>query len=282
MYTRRGRKRNSFHFSKKDWILLGSVVLALIVCIFLATLTIQRIQSKLSLEQDIARFSQKNETTSFRLDKIVLFSSCDAVRNETPKALWDLNPYQYTDIAIYIDNQSENGITSENAIEALWIDNISFGLQPELGTPSLYFKNSSDFGKASVIAENKINDRLDYTVVSTNETIDTSTPTIYDSCQTPITLEFVNENIKTNAIISDMDSLTFDGSLLAKVGVPLNSIRSSVAFHINITNGNGTTYVCPVSIQIPLEGENENDTIIESGYITKTMENLSQYQFNQF
>lgn len=279
--SRRGRKRKTFCLSKKDWILIGSIILSFLLYLFLSMQTILRIQTQKAIEKDVTLFANRNTVTPFRLDKIVLFSSCDAVRNDTPKALWDLNPYQYTDIAIYIDNQSENGLTSENAITALWIDHISFGKKPELGTPSLYYINSNDFGKSNLKEENKIQERFDYTIVSTDEEIDSTKPMLYDSCQTPLTLEFANENIKTNAIISNETSLTFDGTLLSKIGVPLNSIRSSVAFHINITNGDGITYVCPVSLEIPLEDE-ANQSIVENGSVTITMENLSQYEFYQF
>lgn len=278
MFSRRGRKKDFPFFSKKEILFLTILIICLVLFLFLSFYVAQKLHVKTSLEKDVISFTNKNERVIFTLDKIFLFSSCDATNNSTSKALWDLNIMQYTDIAIYLNNHSDKGLTLENTIEKLWIDNLSFGTSPELGTPSLYYKNIDLFGKVTPKEENKIENRLDYTVSTASYALDTNEPNVYNTGQTPITLEYVNQNIKTNAIIGDTSSLIFDGSLLKKANIPLQSIQASISFQIHIQNGLAEEFVCPISFNIPLENEQTGETII-NGNIKQVLEELHSYQF---
>lgn len=150
-------------------------------------------------------------------------------------------------------------------------------MTPELGTPTLYFKDINEFGKSSKISDNQIQDSLNYTVVEGDSPIDYSKPMIDESVSSPITLEFINQDVKKNTIISNTNSLVFDGSLLSKANIPINSIRSSVSFRINIINNLDEMFSCNVSLEIPLQNSDE-ESIIE-GNITKTFDNLNHYKF---
>ena len=95
-----------------------------------------------------------------------------AIKNEVTRPVWDLNVYQYTDIAIYINNHSDDELNSENAIKTLYIDNIKLN-GVKKGEQSLYFKNAPDFGKSiySTVEKkedadsNKIGDKLEFSVL---------------------------------------------------------------------------------------------------------------------
>lgn len=277
MFSRRGRKKENSSLSKKDLILIICLLIAITLLCFLSYFTIQKMLVKYTFNKDIANFVSKNQKEIFSLDKIFLFSSCDATSNDTQKALWDLDIFQYTDIAIYLNNNSSQGLTNENTIKNLWIDHIEYGMTPELGTPTLYFKDINEFGKSSKISDNQIQDSLNYTVVEGDSPIDYSKPMIDESVSSPITLEFINQDVKKNTIISNTNSLVFDGSLLSKANIPINSIRSSVSFRINIINNLDEMFSCNVSLEIPLQNSDE-ESIIE-GNITKTFDNLNHYKF---
>ena len=280
MFSRRRSKRKKISITQET-ILLLVIIFCLTIFIVLAGMVFQTYRVRAAFEKDVLQIAKNNTKEVFSLDKIFLFSSANATNNSTNKAFWDLNIYQYTDIAIYIQNHSENGLSSENTIKDLWIDSISYGTFPEKGTPNLYYKNIEEFGKSSLIEENLIQDTLKFAVVdiTKNEPIDTTKPTIYNTGITPITLEYVNKEIRSSAIIPNTNEpLTFDGTLLKKGNITLNSITSNLSFLIHIRNNKEEEYICNVNIPIQLEDTTNNESIL-NGFIRKELTNLSNYTF---
>ena len=84
--------------------------------------------------------------TVFSIDKIYMYSSASATENKVNRPVWNLNLFEYTDIAIYINSKSNDSLSNENTIKSLYIHNIKFG-SPKLGEQNLYFKDINDFGK---------------------------------------------------------------------------------------------------------------------------------------
>lgn len=87
-------------------ITLFILILLIIVLIFLSYFVFGIYRVRAVFENDVLSIAESNSKTNFSLDKIYLFSSADATNNDNLKALWDLNIYQYTDIAIFINNNS--------------------------------------------------------------------------------------------------------------------------------------------------------------------------------
>ena len=219
---------------------------------------------KSTFENDLVYKASMHQKSIFRLNKILLFSSADATQNDTKnKAAWNLNVSQFCDIALFIDNSSQTGLTAENTIANLTIQNIQYIETPTLGTPKIYYKNPDDFGKISYTQEHEIQDSLSFEVVPYTQDLDKSKPQVYDSSFSPICFGFVNQNIKTNYDVTDIDTpLTYDGSLLKRCNVGLNSIRCVLSFTIQIENQLGQHFTCPVTIEIPLK-ENDDSTIYD-------------------
>ena len=277
MFSRRRTKKTTKTSYKE--LLFIIVLLFIAILIFIAFIAIFKQKlDKLNFENEILSIAEANSKTTFFIDKIFLYSNSNAITNETNKPLWNLNIYQYTDIAIYLNNNSNEGLTSENTLQQLYIDNIKYSVTPEKGTPTLYYKNINDFGRPTFNDENIINDKLEFTVQDSNSEIDYSKPCLYTNCSTPISLEFVNKDIKTNAIISNDNPLVFDGSLLKRSNITLNSIATSISFNINIINNLNELFICNVNINIPLENTDTNETIY-NGSIKKEFNNLTNYNF---
>ena len=167
-------------------------------------------------------------------------------------------------MAIFITSPKEEK-TLENTLKNVYIDNIKFTKTPELGEASLYYKNISNFSKSDIIENNKINNRLDFNITSSDEA-NLDTPTLYNNLANPIVLSYVNENIKTDYTLTDTSSpLTYDGSLLKRCGILLNEISSSLSFDIYITNNLNEEFKTTVYIDIPLESDTES---IYNGSVT--------------
>lgn len=229
-------------------------------------------------------FYMSNAKTVFSIDKIILYSSANAIKNEVTRPVWDLNVYQYTDIAIYINNHSDEELNSENAIKTLYIDNIKLN-GVKKGEQSLYFKNAPDFGKSIYSAvekkedadSNKIGDKLEFSVLNDGD-INYEKRQIYADCSSPITLEYVN-NIVNNKIISDIENdVKYDGSILKRSGIVLSDIKSSISFRINLTNNYNQKYMANVYIEIPLEDSVTGDNIY-SGKFEKKIEEENYSKF---
>ena len=265
------RKRNKF--IAKLIITVALLILCIVTIVYI--IGIYKVNSEFSSYID--ELARLNSKTVFSIDRIYLYSSADATSNETTKPVWDLNVSQFTDIAIYINNRAENGVNYENTIKELSISNVKFN-NLESGTPSLYYKNVNDFAKLTNSEENKINDSLEFNIVNSGNA-DYTKPVIYSNCQNPITLEYVNNNMEEDTIISDISTpLTYDGSLLKKAGILLSQMECTISFTITIVNNYNQKFVATVYIDIPLE-DSMSSTSIYDGKLIKNIENTNLVKF---
>lgn len=251
-----------------------AILLVLFFC--LSVFAFKNFNVKSSFEKSLINFQKLNEKNIFSIDKIYLFSSAYAENNSGKQPIWNLNLHQYTDFAIYINNHSndlKNIETGENTVKQLNISNIKFNNTNVLGSPNLYYKNIYNFGKYEKNDTNLINEGLSYSVTTSNISYDK--PQIYSNGSNPITLSYLNNNIKTNYIVND-SSITFDGSLLKKCSVPLSDIKNSLSFTITIVNGLDQVFTTNVFIDIPLSSDTDS---IYNGYITSILEKENLFRF---
>lgn len=261
----------------KKIILTIITVFLFLFLIFLGYLLFNQYFIKKSFEKDILSFVNKNENTIFEINKITLFSTCDA-KNETASStnFTIENLYQYTDIALFIDNPSED-VNLENTFKKVWIDNIKYTTTPSVGEQKLYYKNINNFATNDIIEDNIISDKLEFNVTS-DDKANLDTPTLYNNLANPIVLSYVNSNIKTDYTITDTTiPITYDGSLLKRCNVLLNSINCSLSFDIYIINNLNQEFKCTVYLDIPLEAE--NGTIYDGSITAKKDTNFVFYRY---
>lgn len=262
---------------KNFFIKLAITIVLTIFCIILVINTIKVNLTNKKFADQISDISKINSQTIFSIDRIYLYSSADAKSNETNKPIWDLDIYQFTDIALYINNRDEDGVTYSNTIKELSIDNVRFN-NLETGTPKLYYKNVEEFAKLDIIEENEITDKLDFNIVNSG-TVDYAKPILYSNCQNPITLEYVNSKMKEETKITDISTpLTYDGSLLKKSGILLSKIGCMLSFRVTIINNYDQKFEATVYIDIPIE-DKFNNTNIYDGKVIKNIENTNIVKF---
>lgn len=307
---------------KKSNKLVKFIVFILLVILLAVLIKINYTdaQRKVALENTIADMTTLNSKQTFSIDKIYLYSSANATNNETKKSMWNLNVYQYTDIALYISGNATN--KDQNTIKELYIDNVKFD-SLNVGTPNMHYKSLFEFGKFNLETENIITDRLNYEVIepakaeqknnvsinsevtntadnieirdtNTNssnninstsdilyvETLNYSKPQIYSDVSNPITLEYMNL-IKSNYLVSDIENpLVYNGSLLKRAGVDLTSISGNITFKIHIKNILGESYVANVKIAIPLKDE-VSGTSIYDGSFTKEITTKTNFSIEK-
>lgn len=271
----------------QDKQIIRIIKISIIIFIVLFAILILNTLKNRKLNQEFQKkepvLSLTTDSNIFKVDSVLIFSSANALNNsEMQKDYWDLNLYQYNDMAIKIDNHvSIDGLTQKNTIKQLYIDDINYPNPPDKGNPVLYFKDVNFFGIGVINRENLISDKLDFNVISSNDS-NSSEPSFYSDCSNPILLSSINEDIVPNWIRRNTNSaITFDGSLLLDAQVLLSNIEYSVSFSIHIVNNLDEEYVCNLTIPIKLRDENDIDTL-HDGSLQNTLTDLPSSKFYKF
>lgn len=243
---------------KKNIIKSIISILLIIILIFLIKNTYSQAKWKKQSRKMVQEYIEKNINSTFSINKITFFSSCDAKNKTGSKSNYTIeNLYAYTDIAIFIDNNQVKS-AEENTLKSLKISNIKFIKSPDLGEPNLYFKSINDFAKSEIKEENKIGDELNFTISSQNN-VDLNKPILYNNCANPITLSYINQNIRTDYTMLDTENpITYNGKLLERCNVELEKIKASISFDIDIENNKGQKFKTTISTDIPYENNNKS------------------------
>ena len=264
---------------KNTKIVFIVLFLLLIFCILSYSYLFYVSYSKDEFVNQSIKIAEGNELSVFKISKILLFSSGNAIDNSSNKSLQNLDICQYTDISIYIDNTSSiSDLTTQNTVKELRIDNININTSnPSIGSPILNYKNPNSSG----IFEN-LNHRIDFNIVNTNEqneTADYSQPTFYTDCSNPISLGYINKGIVKNySIHDDINSVVFNGKIFEQTGVNLEDIGYNLKFDIHIKNYDNDSFVYHANIDVNLNTDNK-DILSGSLYETRNTTDGSEFIF---
>ncbi len=258
--------------------------IAILIFIILFSILVLNTLKNRQLNQDIPKvestISLTTDNNIFKISSVYLYCSANALNNsEMQEDYWDLNLYQYTDMAITIDNHvSIDDITQKNTIKELYIDNITYPSAPDIGNPALYYNEPTSLGVGIVDEEKLVSNKLEFNIISSNNS-EVKSPSFYSDCSDPILLLSINKNVFPNLVIRNTNSaITFDGSLLLDADVLISEIRYSISFSIHIINNLDEEYVCTLTIPIDLRDENDIDTIYDGSYQI-TLDNLPNSKF---
>lgn len=262
---------------KKKIITITVLFLLILILSFLIFTVFNIFYNKYSCEANYLDFANKNENVIFSINKCVLFSNCNAKNKTNSTTSFTIeNLYQYTDIALFINNNSKEN-TLENTLKNVKINNLKFSTSPEIGKQNIFYKNINSFAENIIPQENVFEDELIFNI-SSNDNEDLRVPTLYNNCANPITLTYINNNLKTDYAIPDnTGSITYDGSLLKRCGILLNSLNAKFAFDIYITNNLDQEFKCTVYIEPPIENK---DKSLYDGSLTVTQN--TNYNFYRY
>lgn len=204
-------------------------------------------------EKDLAE-----ENQVFEVSKIQYYSNVGAISKQTTyqNPEWDLNVYQYTDIAIYLKRAEEYSVS--NYIKKLTIDNIQVS-KTEIGNQEIYYLNPTKFGNSDIAElsdENKIDSGLEYNIMNyenSENDVKYSIPIFFEDCSNPITLRYLNSDIVSDYKFSQSNKLQFNGSLLKTAGISLEKLGTTITFDLDIITQNDETYNIPLTLDIPID-----------------------------
>ena len=280
------KNNNDFiKFFKTNWIKLFLILCSLIIIIALSLFIVPNWLGRNKFTDELDRFA--NKSSVFSLSKIYCYSSASGINNTEGKAMWDVNVSQYTDIALglsinNVNNDLTNNLGNSNSqvvdtspkysISKIYIDNISFS-NNSTGTLSLGYIPILNFGLISndeLTNPEKQQNKIDFNIVNDKETLLNNIlqePSIDKNLVLPITLRYLNSNIKVNHTITNIEeNLSFDGNILKRASIPLSSIKNEVTFNIHIVTNSSEKYMYPVHLQIPLQNEDNSKNIYDGSY----------------
>ena len=264
---------------KKPLIIIIDIIL-LIVSIIAYKYIYEVEVGKQIYSEEAVRFVEENKEPVFKIGKIILYSSANAIDNSNG-LLKNFDISQFTDIEIYIDNTTKNKeITAENTISELYIDNIKISGAQDSGEKVINYKNPLECGKY-VDIDNFREDGILFKIVNSNkknQSADYNEPVFYTDCSNPISLGYINKNILTNCeLTANSGSISFDGSILRSANIGIENLKTTISFTIHLKNNYNEEFVCNVKIDNDLESENDG---IYTGYIMKIIENKEdEYNF---
>lgn len=257
-------------FKIKNERLVFTILIITLFMVFLLyyNLVFSVVFARNSFANEMIEISDENENSIFTIQKILLYSSANAIDNSQDQSLKDMSINQYTDISIYLDNTNVSSeLTNENTIKELYIDNIVVTSSANMGTKILNYKNPLDFGKYREIKEPE-NNRIDFNIVNTNsenESNDYANPTFYTDCSNPISLGYMNKDILTNyAISQDANTVSFNGKVLKEANINLDDINYTLTFKIHIVNNLNQKFVYNMKLDVNLNDDNGG---IYNGYV---------------
>lgn len=244
------------------------IILLFIIFLLYYNFVFSTVLARNNFANEMIELADENENSIFNIQKILLYSSANAIDNSQNHSLKNMSICQFTDLSIYIDNLGHvSDLTDENTIKNLYIDGIVMNSSADLGNKVLNYKNPLDFGKYKNIQEPN-NGRIDFNIVNTNsenENNDYSKPTFYTDCSNPITLGYLNKDILTNYSVSqDTSTVSFNGKVLKEANINIDDINYNLSFKIHIVNNLNQKFVYNMNLSVNLNDENGG---IYNGYI---------------
>jgi len=255
----------------------NKLVTVIILCILLIIssigykLIIERTKATKGFENELVNLAEKNEIPVFYIEKVMLYSSAGVIDKSENKNLSNIDISQYTDIAIYLKNKSEQGLTAENTISKLWIDEINITSNEKWNNKYVTYKNPYQFGK--FIEKDSINDmNIEYKILQKNDENKEEVynePTFYTDCSNPITLSYTNKNIISGAKVQENTSIATNGKILSQAQVNLEELNYTLSFLINIENNLGQVFKYKMKLNIYLNAGNNE---LYNGYLFQEKE----------
>ena len=248
---------------KKIVLIIVIIILGILDIVLFKNLIYQKYKNKTFIEETDVKFAKELKNSPFKINKIVLYSSGFGINKNTnfQKSNWILDIYEYTDIALFVDNKE--------AIKSLEISNFNsdFG--------NLYYLDVTKFGTEKILNNFQVNPNLSFTVLNDSNQenlINFNTPVFFADGSNPITLKFVNMVAK-DFTIENNEKLKFDGSLLKRVNPNLNKLKTTISFDVSIKDYNNEEYSTTIKLNIPIE--NSNSSIFDGSILeTKNNQNI--------
>lgn len=206
----------------------------------------------------------------FVINKVIYYSSANANSKKTnyQNPEWNLDVYQYTDIALYINRI--NSISDKNFISKIVVNNLKTNFEKD----AFYYLEPNNFANWKINDFNLLkNNFLEYTVLNSSN-IDNeqkyNIPLFFQDCSNPLTFRIVNYLSNNYKIVDNV--LKYNGSLINILGYNVKDIEKVLTFNLEIYTKDGNKREKEIKLDIKFE-DNEK-SIINGEFQIEKNENI--------
>ena len=225
------------------------LMIAIFVVLVLATIVTTR----------ILKYQKEGEKNMpFNLSKIIIVSTAIKDDNQSTEgqnaSIWNFNIIQTNDVYISIENNKNNSKNNEK-IKSITIENIQILENPSIGNLKPYMPNSLDGEKYKYTDDYIIPQSLTYRGAEESN---------YKTLQISknggnIGISFANKELGTYSSGEDTE-ITYNGTMLSKLGITNENVKSKVSFDLVIELDDGKKYSGRVELDLSCDGLVENGT----------------------
>lgn len=224
--------------------------LKFIVAIFIVVLVIAFVAFRIIKYQ-----TEGEKNMPFNLSKIIVVSTAqkeDIPQEDGQNNIWNFNIIQTNDVYISIE-KNENNTKKDEKIKNISINNIEVTENPAIGVLKPYMPNSLEGENYKYSDEYVVNDSLTYRAADKTD---------YKNLQIgqnggSIAISFANKQAGTYSSAEDTE-ITYDGTMLSKIGITNEQVKSKVTFDLIIELDDGKKYSGKVELNFNCDGLVEN------------------------
>ncbi len=201
---------------------------------------------------------QGEKNMPFKLDKIIIISTAqkdektENGENQPAEASWSFNVVQNNDIYISIVNNDENNKNNKK-IKNITLENIEILEAPQKGDLKAYMPNSLEGSRYIYTDDYEVSKSLTYRGADENDLKNLQ----INKNGGNLSISFANKNLGKYESGEETE-VTYNGTMLSKLGVNDEEIKSKIAFDLIIELEDEKKYSGRVEIDLTCEGLIEN------------------------
>lgn len=230
----------------KDRIQKLKFIIAIFIIVLVVAFVIFRI---------IKYQTEGEKNMPFNLSKIIVVSTAqkeDISQENEQNNIWNFNIIQTNDVYISIE-RNKNNTKKDEKIKNISINNIEITEAPAVGVLKPYMPNSLEGENYKYSDEYVINGSLTYRAADKTD---------YKNLQIgqnggSVAISFANKQVGTYSSADDTE-ITYDGTMLSKIGITNEQVKSKVAFDLIIELDDGKKYSGRVELDLNCNNLIEN------------------------
>jgi hypothetical protein len=183
------------------------------------------------------------KTLPYKLSKILIISTVDGEKVDDNDNLWNISLSQVNDFYVYISPEREN---ESSTIKEVTFSDFSIKTNPQIGTckilrptgeiENLYSKSEQNYLGSSITYLGDKTDDLKSLQISNNGGV--------------AGFRLAVNNLG-NYISNEDTEISYDGSLLKKVGIDIEKVATSLSFNLSIKTNDNVIYQGTVNVSTP-------------------------------
>ncbi len=203
----------------------------------------------------------------FTISKILIVSTVDGELNEDTENIWNIDVTQANDLYMYFDKTIED---ENQTIKEIKIENFVVNKNPKMGKLKILRPTGEIANLYTHSEQNYLNDKIIYTggIIDDLKSLEIS--------NNGGILGFrVAVDELGNLVSNEGEEKTYDGKLLADLGVNVSEIEFNMSFDVIITTSENISFKGTINLDMPIE------TLIEEGISSKEITDFSNVVFKR-